>query len=61
MDREVPSEPEPLSPGPLQPQPKEADFAEVEALAWTHDGKLQQASYKGLLVDADAAEVFALR
>ncbi|UZF90424.1 ATP dependent DNA ligase [Bosea sp. NBC_00550] len=35
--------------------------AEVEFLAWTHDGKLQQASYKGLLVDADAAEVFALR
>ena len=34
--------------------------AEVEFQAWTDDGKLQQASYKGLREDAYVAEVFEL-
>jgi bifunctional non-homologous end joining protein LigD len=34
--------------------------AEIEYRAWTHDGKLRHASYKGLREAADAAVVFEL-
>lgn len=33
-------------------------FAEVEYTAWTHDGKLRHASYKGMRDSADAADVY---
>lgn len=34
--------------------------AEIEYRAWTHDGKLRHASYKGLREERDNAEVFEL-
>ncbi|QIG67282.1 ATP-dependent DNA ligase protein [Rhizobium phage RHph_TM3_3_3] len=34
--------------------------AEIEYRAWTHDGKLRHASYKGLRDESDAADVFQL-
>jgi bifunctional non-homologous end joining protein LigD len=35
-------------------------IAEIEYRAWTHDGKLRHASYKGLREVQDNAAVFAL-
>jgi len=35
-------------------------FAEIEYRAWTHDGKLRHASYKGLRDLADAADVYEI-
>ncbi|MGO7115547.1 non-homologous end-joining DNA ligase [Rhizobium johnstonii] len=35
-------------------------FAEVEYRAWTHDGKLRHASYKGLRDKADAADLYEI-
>ncbi|QJS27488.1 non-homologous end-joining DNA ligase [Rhizobium ruizarguesonis] len=34
--------------------------AEIEYRAWTHDGKLRHASYKGILEEQDMAEVYEL-
>ncbi|ANM16896.1 ATP-dependent DNA ligase protein [Rhizobium sp. N541] len=34
--------------------------AEIEYRAWTHDGKLRHASYKGLRDAADGAEIYAV-
>ncbi|TBE49227.1 ATP-dependent DNA ligase [Rhizobium ruizarguesonis] len=35
-------------------------IAEIEYRAWTHDGKLRHASYKGLRSAADSAEVYEI-
>ncbi|TCA92196.1 hypothetical protein E0H65_22555 [Rhizobium leguminosarum bv. viciae] len=40
------------------PQPKLV--AEIEYRAWTHDGKLRHASYKGLRDAADEAAVYQI-
>jgi len=34
--------------------------AEIEFRGWTTDGKLRNASFKGLREDADSADVFRL-
>lgn len=35
-------------------------IAEIEYRAWTHDGKLRHASYKGLREERDEAAVFEI-